>query len=183
MVGQGKYAEAMTYFRQTLAYNPLSYDAHTNLGVCYLKQGNLDSALLMTRIADGLNPYNSSTINNLATIYMRLQQDERAEDLFLKSLVIDSTEHNALAGLASICARRGEFDRSLEYVTRIYAGSAVTYDYFRQAGDAYLERHAYSHAARAYEYAVERGLDPGYVLDMQKVHPQLKQHLRGKRNQ
>ncbi|MFH1373761.1 MAG: tetratricopeptide repeat protein [bacterium] len=183
LVSQGRYTEAMAYFQQTLAHNPLSYDAHTNLGVCYLKQGNLDSALVMTRIADGLNPYNASTMNNLATIYMRLQQDERAEILFLKTLVIDSNEHNALAGLASICVRRGEFDRSLEYVTRIFTGSAVAYDYFRQAGDAYLERQAYYHAARAYEYAVKKGLDPGYVMGMQKDHPQLKQHLNGKRNQ
>ncbi len=171
LISQANYAEAIGHLRQALEFNPLSYDAYGNLGVCYLKQGVLDSALVLLRIADGLNPYNASTINNMGTAYLRKGEYARAERLFLKSLRIDSTEQNAMVGLASVYLSLDQFDRSLDYVTRIYTLTDMPYEYFRQAGDAYLDKRAFRQAARAYDYAIKRGLDPAYVKDLQKNFP------------
>jgi tetratricopeptide (TPR) repeat protein len=171
LISQAEYTEAIAHLRQALEFNPLSYDAYGNLGVCYLKQGDLDSALVLLKIADGLNPYNASTLNNMGTAYLRKGEYARSEKLFLKSLRIDSTGQNAMVGLASVYLSLNQFDRSLDYVTKVYTLTEMPYDYFRQAGDAYLDKRAFRQAARAYDYAIKRGLDPTYVKDLQKNFP------------
>ena len=50
-----------------------------------------------------------------------------------------------------------------DYVSKIYTLTDMPYDYFRQAGDAYLDRKAFDQAAQAYKYAIDRGLDSVYV--------------------
>lgn len=171
LISQANYAEAIVHLRRALEFNPLSYDAYGNLGVCYLNQDVLDSALVLLKIADGLNPYNASTINNMGTACLRKGEYARAERLFLKSLRIDSTGQNAMVGLASVYLSLNQFDRSLDYVTKVYTLTEMPYEYFRQAGDAYLDKRAFRQAARAYHYAIKRGLDPAYVKDLQKKFP------------
>jgi tetratricopeptide (TPR) repeat protein len=184
LMKETRFAEAAVYLRKALKRNPLFYNVYANLGACYLYMGNLDSALVMLRIADGVNPYNPKVTNNLGTIYLRQGELVRAEKYFLKSLRIDSTGQNAMVGLASVYLQMNEFDRSLECIGRIFritkytSGgapfSSVTYDYFRQAGDAFRERQAFDQAAVAYQYAIDRGLDSAYVDGLKEKFPQLK---------
>jgi tetratricopeptide (TPR) repeat protein len=171
LIKQTKYAQAIVYLRKVLDLNPVFYDAYTNLGACYLYQGILDSALVMLKIADGVNPYNASTIINIGTAYLRKGEYTQAEKLFLKSLRIDSTGQNAMTGLASVYLSLNQFDRSLDYVTKVYTLTEMPYEYFRQAGDAYLDKRAFRQAARAYHYAIKRGLDPAYVKGLKKKFP------------
>ena len=175
LMNQGRLAEAVNYLQRALDLNPLYYNVYSNLGACYLHLGNLDSALVLLKIADGVNPYNPSIIANIGTAYLRKGGEfARAKKYFLESLRIDSTGQNAMVGLASIYLQLSQFDRSLDYVGKIHTLTDMPYDYFRQAGDAYLDRKAYAHAARAYKYALERGLDSAYVRNLSGKFPQLK---------
>ena len=174
LMRQARYSEAIDYLRRALDLNPLYYNVYGNLGACYLYQGNLDSALVLLKIADGVNPYNASIINNIGTAYLRKGEFEHAEKYFLKSLHIDSVEQNAMVGLASVYLQLNRLDRSLDYVSRIYRLTDMSYDYFRQAADAYLEKSAFDQAARAYDYAIRRGLDSAYVKELETRIPQLK---------
>lgn len=174
LIRQGELREATRYLQEVLATNPLSYDAYANLGICRLKQGDIDSALTLLQIADGLNPYNASTVNNLGTVYLRKKEYTTAEKYFRKSLAIDRTEKNAMAGLASVYLQSNEFDKSLFWLEKLFQGGGLSYEYFRQAGDAFLERQAFSHASRAYSFAVKLGLPADYVEKLRRKHPQLR---------
>jgi len=174
LMRQTKYAEAVVHLRKALDLNPLFYNAYGNLGVCYLNLDMLDSALVLLKIADGVNPYNASIINNIGTTYLRKGEYTHAEKYFLKSLQIDSTEQNAMVGLASVYLQMNQFDRSFNYVNQIFTLTDMPYDYFRQAGDAYLSKRAFNQAALAYEYAIKRGLDSAYVNALKDKFPQLK---------
>ncbi len=63
---------------------------------------------------------------------------------------------------------------SMEYVTRLGGVADMPFEYFRQAGDAYLAAASFEQASAAYEIAIKRGLDPGYVETKRSNHPQLK---------
>jgi tetratricopeptide (TPR) repeat protein len=174
LMSQGRLGEALNYFQRALLLNPLYYNVYANVGGCYLHLGNLDSALVLLKIADGVNPYSPSIITNIGTAYLRKGEYDRAQEYFLRSLQIDSTGQNALAGLASVYLQLNQFDRSLNYVSKIHALTDMPYDYFRQAGDAYLDKKAFAHAAQAYKYALDRGLDSSYVKNLSRKFPQLK---------
>jgi len=175
LMGRGDYDSAMRHLQRALDINPIYVDAWGNLGGCLLAKGQTDSALILLEIADGLNPYNCGTITNIGTAHLRLGEHQKAEEYFLRALAIDSNEVNALAGLASVCLSLGQYDQSLQYVTRLGSVEDMPYDYFRQAGDAYLEAKAFQQATAAYEIAIKRGLNSDYVRQLQSKHPQLKQ--------
>jgi tetratricopeptide (TPR) repeat protein len=175
LMGQGNYIEAMARLRMALDINPIFNDGYANLGGCYLATGEIDSAISLLTIADGLNPYSATTMNNIGTAYLRKEEYPRAIKYFHKSLNVDSTGTNALAGLASVHMSLGEYDQSLSFVTKIFRLGQVSYDYFRQAGDALLEQNAFSQARKAYAYALERGLDPAYVRNQESKYPNLRQ--------
>ena len=79
-----------------------------------------------------------------------------------------------MVDLASVYLNLHEFDLSLHFVARINSLTDMPYDYFHQTGDAYLAKKAFGHATRAYEYAIERGLDTAYVIGLKEKFPQVK---------
>jgi hypothetical protein len=51
----------------------------------------------------------------------------------------------------------------------------VPADYFRTLGDNYLEKGYFDKAARAYQCALQKGLDSIYVKKLIEKYPQLRQ--------
>ncbi len=160
-------------FRRAIELNPLFYDAYANLANCSITRGDLDSALKLLETANGLNPYNASTISNIGTVLMRMNDLENALDAFHESLRIDSLNQNAMVGLASSYLKSGQADRSMGYVTKLHERTKTTYHYFQQATEAYLEAGFYDQARVAYQYAVDRGLSAEDIETMTTRYPQL----------
>ena len=69
------------------------------LGEIYIQQGNLDSALICNRIADGINPNNADILNNLAFVQAQKGQVELAREGLLKAAKIDPQSTDALYNL------------------------------------------------------------------------------------
>jgi Tfp pilus assembly protein PilF len=175
LVSQGKFAQAIPYARRAIALSPIYWDAYANLGLCYFQLGRSDSALILMRIADGLNPYNAEVAQVMGGIYFSLGDLKKAEEQFAKCLALDSTQYDALHGLAYLHIRHRELDDSFEYISKLYYHRQRDSAYFRSAGDAYLRHGAFSLAARAYAYALDLGLDSAYVEQQQSQYPQLTQ--------
>ncbi|MEW6051886.1 MAG: tetratricopeptide repeat protein [Candidatus Zixiibacteriota bacterium] len=173
LIAQRQFREAERLLRQSIEINPLYVDGYGNLGVCLLEQGKVDSAQLLFELADGINPYNVNTINNIGTAMLRRKEYVEAEGMFHRALAIDSTLVSSMAGLASVYVGLDQLDSSIAYVDRLAHVDGVPSDYFKQAGDAFVARSAYPQAARAFTYALERGLDSSYVRVLQTKHPQL----------
>ena len=169
----GNIDRAEVEFRGAIELNPLFYDAYANLANCSITRGDLDSALVLLKIADGLNPYNASTISNIGTVLMRMNDLENALDAFHESLRIDSLNKNAMVGLASSYLKSGQPDRSVEYVTKLHERTKMTYHYFQQATEAYLEAGFHDQARVAYRCAVDRGLSAEEIETMITRYPQL----------
>ncbi len=169
----GNVDQAETDFRKAIELNPLFYDAYANMANCCIMRGQLDSALVLLKIADGLNPYNASTISNIGTVLMRMNDLENALDAFHESLRIDSLNQNAMVGLASSYLKSGQPDRSVDYVTKLHGRTKMTCHYFQQATEAYLEARFYDQARVAYQYAVDRGLSAEDIETMTTKYPQL----------
>jgi Tfp pilus assembly protein PilF len=173
LLGQGKYREAEKYLSRAIEINPLYYEGYSNLGACLLQTGRYDSAVTLLEIANGLNPYNTGTLTNLGTAYLRLGEYQKAREYLLDALSLDSLHTTALASMATVALRLERYERSLRYVSRLYKHSDMPFDYFRQAGEAYLDEGATEQAAQALKYAVDRGLDERYVLQLEKKYPEL----------
>ncbi|HVP06191.1 MAG TPA: tetratricopeptide repeat protein, partial [Candidatus Acidoferrum sp.] len=174
LMAQGKFNDARRVLERAIQIDPIYPDAYGQMGVCFIQLGQIDTALTLFKIADGLNPYNAQTMNNVATAYLRKKDYSTAEKEFLQSLAVDSTTLETLAGLASTYLALGQFERSIDFVSRLAVRTDMTADYFRQAGDAYASKGAYPQAARAFGYALARGLDSSYVRQVQQKYPQLK---------
>ncbi len=171
----GNYAEACSYFQEAMEINPIYHDAYANLGGCLLALGKHDSALVLCRIADGLNPYNAATLNNIGTACLRIDNYEEARSYFRKALNVDSLKTNSLIGLATAELKLGDFDQSLDCLARLFADRQLPFDVFRQAGDAFVEAEAFEQARQAYRFALSRGLDSTYIRQQMTKYPQLAQ--------
>jgi Flp pilus assembly protein TadD len=173
LLKQRQNAEAVPYARQAIALSPTYWSAYANLGLCYLRLGRLDSALILMKIADGLNPYNAQVALVMGGVYFRLGELKKAEAEFAMCLALDSTQYEALHGLAYTYMHSGRLDESFEYISKQYYHGQQDSSYFRSAGDSYLRRGTFNLAARAYTYALDRGLDSSYVKQLQRQYPQL----------
>ncbi len=174
LFSRGQHVQAMALADQALQHNPLLYDGYYNLGSCCLRLGMTDSALVLFQIANGLNPYHAPTLAMMGTVYSMKSEYHTAEKYFRQSFQCDNTDKNALIGLVWVYERLQDYDRSLQFLTRLYRFRQVPQQIFREAGDSYVTAGAFQQAARAYIYAVERGLDPAYVNSMRAKYPQLR---------
>lgn len=174
LIAQQQYRDAAQLLQRAIAINPLYTDGYANLGVCLLETGQSDSALQLFELADGINPYNVSTINNIGTAWLRRKDYPRAQALFERSLAIDSTSAASLAGMASVMVGLNDFAASMRYVDRLAGHGDMPATYFQQAGTAFAERGAYPQAARAFGYALAKGMDSTAFREMQAKYPQLR---------
>ncbi|MFH1373451.1 MAG: tetratricopeptide repeat protein [bacterium] len=174
LFSRGQHVQAMALADQALQHNPLLYDGYYNLGSCCLRLGMTDSALVLFQIANGLNPYHAPTLAMMGTVHSTKSEYHKAEKNFLQAWQCDNTDKNALIGLVWVYEQLQDYDRSLQFLTRLYRFRQVPHHIFRETGDSYVVAGAFQQAARAYIYAVDRGLDPAYVDSMRAKYPQLR---------
>ncbi len=173
LINQGNYAEGAIWARKAMAINPMYYDAYYNLGGCYLKQGRVDSALILLEIANGINPYNASINAMIASVYYGRRDYVRAEDYYLKAFKLDSLEENALAGLAWLNLRQRRLDSALVYINRLSTLDVATWEYFIGYADGYRALKAYPHARQCYDLAFRKGLDRAVYDSLLLTLPEL----------
>ena len=149
------------------------YDAYYNLAGCYLKQGRVDSALILLEIANGINPYNASINALTGSVYYGRRDYGRAEDYYLKAFRLDSLEENALAGLAWLNLRQRRLDSALGYVDRLSTLDVAGWEYFVGYADGFRALKATTHQRQCYDLALRKGLDRAVYDSLLLTLPEL----------
>ena len=178
LMNEGRYAEALAPARMAIQLDPVYWSAYHNLGASYYQLKQFDSAEFFLEIANGLNPFNAETLALLGGVQLHKGNYRQAKKYIDRSFHIDSGLENAIVGLVCVHRSIGQFERSFEYLTRLYDLNLVTSDFFREAGDFYLHKGKYGLAAGAYTYAVDRGLDSSYVDSLRVGFPQLRNWIK-----
>jgi Tfp pilus assembly protein PilF len=170
---RGDSAAAMSLFRRALDANPQNAHAWLNYGVMLFQKGQNDSALTCMEIANGLNPDNCAILSNLGTVLYYSDQRERAVDLWKRACEIDANDFMPRAFLLRHYLaenRRSEFDVLLTQCIGRVNGSAA---YDRGLGDFLIEGGQFEQASQVFRRALAKGLDSGYVRQLQQQYPQL----------
>ncbi len=177
LLDAGHVIDAAAFYRRALSVNPVSPIAYTNLGECYLRLGQLDSARTMLEIADGLNPNNAITINNLGLIQFKRGSYREAEHLWLKAASLDTGFVQPRSFLIKLYRTTRDRQKYVEFLTRTGLRDDAPLYIIQWLADYYLQRGRYDDAARAYARALEKGLDSAYIDSLQERFPQLRQFL------
>jgi len=172
---QRRFVEAINWCEKAIKTDPVCFDAYVIAGVCFLESDKNDIAQTLLEIADGLNPYNPIVLNNLGTTYLRKGEFRRAEKVLIQSVKYDPGFDKPLYSLANLYVYRGDIDKSFTYFEKLESIEGVPADYFRTLGDNYLEKGYFDKAARAYQCALQKGLDSMYVKKLVEKYPQLRQ--------
>jgi Flp pilus assembly protein TadD len=94
--------EAMRYYRQTLAINPESAEAHNNLGVVLGSQGQIEEAILHFQQALAIRPEYADAHNNLGIAFGSRGQVEEAIVHFRRALELQPGTANARQNLDAL---------------------------------------------------------------------------------
>ena len=174
LLDAGHVIDAAAFYRRALSVNPVYPIAYTNLGECYFRLGQLDSARTMLEIADGLNPNNAITINNLGLIQFKRGFYREAEHLWLRSASLDTGFVQPRSFLIKLYRTTRNRQKYVEFLTRTGLRDDAPLHIIQWLADYYLQQGQYDDAARAYEKALEKGLDSSYVDSLQQRYPQLR---------
>jgi len=97
----------VTYYRTTLAGEPLAVGLHINLGAAYWNGGNAEAAEAEWRVAEKLAPDNAMVLNNLGLVYARKNNDAKAIECFERSMRERPVYTDPHLNLGRLYAERG----------------------------------------------------------------------------
>ena len=163
----------MTFYRRALDYNPVSSLAFTNIGTCYLRQQQLDSALYFQRIANAINPYKPSILNNLGLAYYYGEEYDKSEKAWYDALLRDSTLIWPRVFLTRQYEKLGQTQKYERLLLETAVRDDAPVELIRQLGDYHLRRQNLSAAIEAFIRGLQNGLDSTIVLEVQRQHPEL----------
>jgi tetratricopeptide (TPR) repeat protein len=82
---QNKLDSAIKNYKKAIKLEPKLYEAHFNLGYCYSRKGKIKAAIKHLEIYSGKFPGDVSVLNNLALLYERAGQTQKARLMWLKT--------------------------------------------------------------------------------------------------
>jgi tetratricopeptide (TPR) repeat protein len=118
---EGRWEEAVHYYRQALAQAPGLLKAHNNLGNLYIRQQRFPEAIAQFQAALTLAPEYAYARNNLGSAYLLLGQEAEAIQEFLAALRLDGSYVSPYYNLAAIYARRGDLVHVMAFLTKAIA--------------------------------------------------------------
>jgi len=100
----------------TLDINQSEY--YNNLGYGALQSGSLTEAEKFFDIAIGRNPNNKYYYNNIAVVYIRKKQYEKAYSSLQKAIAIDAVYTKGLVNISVCCFYLGKYFEAYRYYCR-----------------------------------------------------------------
>lgn len=96
-------------------------------GVNLSEQGDLEGALREYENSYKLNPDNAVLLKEMAFIYYKFADQNRAEELWLKALAISPKDDNVIKNLSFLYYERGEYSKAKEIIKESYNPNADYY--------------------------------------------------------
>jgi tetratricopeptide (TPR) repeat protein len=107
------YADSETLWRTTIARNPSSYLAHTDLGGVFLDMGRLDEAIAHFKKALEVRPDYVEAYNNLGNILLKNRQVNEAMEQFQKALEIQPDNAMIHNSFGNALLQKGQVDEAI----------------------------------------------------------------------
>jgi Flp pilus assembly protein TadD len=118
---KGQWEHAIQHYRQAIALDPTSSEAHNNLGHLYVRQRQMAAAIRAFQAALALDPNYAMARNNLGSAYLLVGEETLAIQEFLAALRIDGTYVSPYYNLASLYARRGDVGSAVAFLAKALA--------------------------------------------------------------
>ncbi len=106
-----KFAVARAFYQKALQINPNDISANLNLGYSFYMSKDYDKALSYTGLVVRKQPDNKKAVNNLALIYIRKGQVNRALNIFMKQM----PDYEALNNVGYFLLIEGRPDQAVPY--------------------------------------------------------------------
>jgi tetratricopeptide (TPR) repeat protein len=116
--------QATDYYKQGLVVDPKDIRCNNAMGLWLLKRGKFMDAIpyfskaVETLTERNLNPYDGEPFFNLGTAYLLIDQLEKAEQYFQKSVWNDAWQHAGYLNLARIACRKNDWEKALSYIEK-----------------------------------------------------------------
>jgi tetratricopeptide (TPR) repeat protein len=115
---KGEYEEAVAHLRKAVELNAPQPDVRIQLADALLSLNRADEALPVLQEQVRLAPRETAGFFYLGQAYFSLDQLDLAAEHYRRALDLNPGCHQAWHGLARICQRRGQAEKSREYLRR-----------------------------------------------------------------
>ncbi len=156
-------------FRELLKAETLYEQDHllqNDLGLAYFAKGKLDLALVHFEKALAIKPDYAGAWNNMGTVYLKLEEWDKAIDSFNHALdhLLYATPHFALNNLGEAYRGKGDYERSIEFYKKALDAEPRFFRAHRGLGRIYMAMGDYDAAASSLQKAVDYapGFAPAY---------------------
>jgi len=123
---EGKYDEALEVFEKFLTKYPEIYQVHLNIGICYLKNGELDRAeaefnLVLDKAMETLGDYKKDAtatlraFSGLGEIYIQKEDFETAQKYFAYALEISPEDEVAAYNVGEVFFSHQKVGEAIKY--------------------------------------------------------------------
>jgi tetratricopeptide (TPR) repeat protein len=167
----GKISPAEAKFRQAVAYAPNFAYSWANIGTCFTRRGQWDSALVYFKIADGLNPFNSDTYNSLGYVYLNLGDLRKAEKYCSAALRVQPSDFLARGNLVKLYRKQDRRNDLVQMLLGLIELDSVPAQYYFEAADQLLQLGESDGATRICRRALEVGVESSLIRQFEADHP------------
>lgn len=174
MYRDGRISQAEEKFRQAIDYAPNYAYSWANIGVCFSKRGQWDSALTYFEIADGLNPFNSDTYNSIGFVYLNVGDVMNAEKYFSEALRLRPSNFTARGNLLKLYVKLNRRSDLVQLLLGVIKVDSVPPSFYYESVDQLLKLGENDAASRMCRRALESGCDTGFLKQLEMQHPGFK---------
>ncbi len=119
---KGDILSAISEYKAALGLDRENLIARNSLGICYAHLGQMDKAIrefkrLISR------EENLTYLYNLASLYIKINNHEKAEKLLLKCLELDPSHLYTLIRLGKLCELKGDMEGAKKWYQKIFPSS------------------------------------------------------------
>lgn len=127
----GDYAKAAAAFEEVVRLAPGLPEAHTNLGLVYVRLGRMEDGITQLEQAAASSPSDQRAQFQLAAAYVEARQSDKAIALFEKGLagasgLADQISREAAITLASLYFAKGEVERAINTYNKVIGVQAAS---------------------------------------------------------
>ncbi len=156
--------ESISHFEASLQAYPDNSEAHADLGVAYIREGNPQAAETHFLRALELNPVHANAATNLATLYFMDEQFDPAVRAYQRVLARDPASDIALYNTAICYGRLGKPDSAIQFFKQAIV-VAPQFDGYKAYGNVAIlyEQTGMMDSARKYA-EITKQYFPGFHL-------------------
>lgn len=176
-----RFENALMHYDVLLQHRPHDKEYLYNSGVAQMALGHLNEAITQFELLLTLQPEHFAALNNLAAIYIRLEDKAQAKTLLQRAVAANPDDAASRHMLNALLGNTATASTCTAYATNLFNNYALYYDqHMRDQLNYTLPHHIKALCARFSLQALARGLDLGCGTGLTgEVLRPLCQHLTG----